>query len=207
MATSFILTTDFIGEINISQNQYTTSDLQSIIESTERLVLSDLLGEDLYAKLIADLDVNYVPQTVKYLTLVNGGSYTATNGEGTTVTVTYRGIKQMLKYFTYYYYVKNQMNQNTIAGTVINSQENAIQLNKAALNDIVNAMYNKGVDLYGKKLYASENPSISVKIIDDTYIDETVKGNCYNFLIEYKDADYPTWMFTEKKKIHFNGSF
>ena len=98
---SFITITDFVGEFNISQNKYATTDYNAIITATEEAVLKDLLGEDLYLKLIADLNGSYVPQTAKYLELVNGKTYSVINGDGVTVNVNYQGIKKMLKYFTW----------------------------------------------------------------------------------------------------------
>lgn len=205
---SFISPSDFTGEIALSQNEFNLNQIQKIIESTEETILVDLLGYDLYTKLIENLDSNYEPVIQIYKDLVNGKKYNITLSNGATFQVNYKGIKQMLRYFTYYYYLQSQQTQNTISGQVINQEENATKANKIELNELSQKIYNKGVNLYGnnKVLGTKDCPLSSVTIIrhSDYDIFES-KATCFNFLNNHS-SDYPTWLFTPKKQILFNGS-
>ena len=47
-------TTDFVGEVNISQKRFSDGDLNNFIQLTEEKILKELLGDDLYLKFEAD---------------------------------------------------------------------------------------------------------------------------------------------------------
>ena len=51
---SIIQTSDFVGEVQISKNKFTASDLQSYIDRVEEDVLKELLGDTLYLAFKAD---------------------------------------------------------------------------------------------------------------------------------------------------------
>jgi len=210
----FLSLADFTGECSLSQSRYGKTDSDLIIASTEERILKDLLGDDLYLKLIADLDGSYVPQTQKYQRLVNGYDYTVTNAYGVTVTVNYKGIKPMLKYFTYYDILLSKDNQASDVGQVEPVQENSQRMAKNQLNRILRTAYNKGVALYGydieKDINMQTNPIYggNYKRAEEPEYDYyalLVAGSCFNFLYKYYTVDYPTWQFTAKSDILLNG--
>jgi len=93
----FVTLADFKGEINISQNRYNNTNYDAIIAETEESVLKLLLGEDLYLKLIDDLDVDNVPLNTMYAYFLNGKTYSVYNEEEQIVKIDYKGAKAMLK--------------------------------------------------------------------------------------------------------------
>lgn len=210
---SFLVITDFTGECNISQNRYAKADYDSIIADTEEKILRDLLGADLYLKLMADLSGG-VPQTQKYIDLVNGKTYTVTNAEGVVVNVDYKGLKPMLKYFTHANLVRSQDSQNTEVGQVEPVQENSQRMSKNRMNLIIQTSYNKGFALYGYDIenYCYNDSFICGRRYQESikkssgfdYYTELIKGTCFNFLYQYR-TNYPTWQFTPKTVMGFNG--
>ena len=210
--------TDFTGEFNITQSKYGDTDLTSIITVSEERILKDLLGEDLYLKLIADLSGG-VPQTQKYIDLVNGKTYSVVNEDGITVNVDYQGIKRMLRYFAYCDILKYQDSKNSEVGQVVSNQNNSTRLSDKSnqLTVKIEPYYNKGTELYGFDIenYSNylTNPiygDIPITDFVDTrkrkydYYKELVKGSCFNFLYKNK-TDYSTWQFTVKDKIFLGG--
>lgn len=208
---SFNLITDFTGECNVSQNRYATTDYNAIIASIEEKILKSLLGDDLYLKLIA------TPSTAPYADLVNGKTYSVVNEGGITVNVNYKGIKQMLKYFTYAEILKLQESENTEVGQVEPMQNNSGRVTKKSLGILICSAYNKGVALYG---YDIENCSYNLAFISGSrnadrfnkkeydYWSEIVKGSCYNYLYYCKvnyPSYFPTWQFTIKDEMFLNG--
>jgi len=197
---NFVLLTDFVGEIAISQSKYGNDKLNSIITTTEAKILTDLLGDDLYLKLKADL-VNNIPQTTKYLNLVNGVTYSVKNIDNIDVNVDYKGIKQMLRYFIYAELIRLQETDNTEVGEVEAKQQNSTRARKTQLNTLISNAYNNGVKLYGKDI---EDFTVSIKMHNNEYFYNLVKNNCFNFLYKHI-TDYPTWQFTPKDYMFLNG--
>lgn len=197
---NFVLLNDFVGEISISQSRYGNDKLNSIITTVEAKILTDLLGDDLYLKLKADL-VNNVPQTTKYINLVNGVTYSVKNIDNIDVNVDYKGIKPMLRYFIYAELIRLQETDNTEVGEVEAKQQNSTRAKKAQLNTLISNAYNNGVKLYGKDI---EEFTVSIKMHNNEYFYNLVKNNCFNFLYKNK-TDYPTWQFTPKEYMFLNG--
>jgi hypothetical protein len=197
---NFVLLNDFVGEISISQSRYGNDKLNSIITTVEAKILTDLLGDDLYLKLKADL-VNNIPQTTKYLNLVNGVTYSVKNIDNIDVNVDYKGIKQMLRYFIYAELIRLQETDNTEVGEVEAKQQNSTRARKTQLNTLISNAYNNGVKLYGKDI---EDFTVSIKMHNNEYFYNLVKNNCFNFLYKHI-TDYPTWQFTPKEYMFLNG--
>lgn len=208
---SFLLITDFTGDVNVSQNKYAKTDYENIIASVEEKILIDLLGEDLYLKLIA------TPTVSPYLELVNGTTYTVINADNVTVNVNYKGIKSMLKYFTFYEILKHQETENTEVGQVDPMQNNSQRVAKNNLSKLISDAYNKGVDLYGYDIQTYGNSKSLIRGLKDDsihkydyydYYKYYVKGSCFNYLYHCKENHatyFPTWQFTEKESMLMNG--
>jgi hypothetical protein len=120
----------------------------------------------------------------------------------------------MLKYFTYSELVKYQDNQNTAVGQVEPVQENSGRMLKPQLNKLISAAYNKGVALYGYDIEDLDTDSYFLRgrrfqeqlkqRPEVDYYKELIRGTCYNFLFKNK-IDYPTWSFSPKLDMIFNG--
>jgi hypothetical protein len=140
---AFIQTTDFLGDIKISQNSKESADLQSYIDQTQERVLRNLLGDSEYNLFIADL-VAGVPQTQKWLNFLNGFTWV----DDSDYDNNYTGIKQFLRYFTYFEFVRNLNAKTTTIGIQFADAENSLQATQIQSNVVTEQRYNKGVDLY-----------------------------------------------------------
>jgi len=208
---NFNVVSDFIGEFNISQNKYATTDYTSVIATTEEKILKDLLGEDLYMKLIA------TPTTAPYADLVNGKTYSVVNIDGVTVNINYQGIKKMLKYFTYAELLRYQETENTEVGQVEPSQTNSVRMAKNNLSAKISEAYNKGVKLYGFDIETYGNNASLIRGLRDStvkkyteydYYSEIVKGTAFNYLYYCEKnfpSYFPTWQFSKKDLSFCNG--
>jgi len=208
---SFILTSDLIGIVNVSESRFAKTDYESIISTVEEKILNDLLGNDLYVKLMA------TPATAPYADLVNGAVYTVTNKDNVTVNVNYLGIKPMLKYFIHYEILKHQQSQNSEVGEVEPLQNNSQRVTKSNLSKLISDSYNNGIRLYGQNIEDGNNGNSFIcgrrhleryKHINFDYYAEVIKPNCFNYLywckVNHSDH-FPTWQFTDKALMFNNG--
>ena len=110
-----ISSSDFTGKWAIPQTSF--SDLDSFINDTEEAYLIDLLGVDLYNAFKLDL-TGGVPVTARYLTIFNALNYDYANK-------IYRskGMKEMLKGFIFFDYMRNVRFKATTQGIVVNSSD------------------------------------------------------------------------------------
>jgi len=114
-----------------------SANLDLACESTEKQVLSNLFGAVMYLDFIKN------KSDAKYQTLIDGykvGLYFEPyDSENPKV---YFGLKDLLKYFTYFNYLEAQSTFNTIVGEIAPTQENGTQ----AYNDAkMLKAYNLGV--------------------------------------------------------------
>jgi len=210
----FLTLNDFIGDCNVSQSRYGNVDLNSIIAASERKILIDLLGEDLYAKVIA------TPTTSPYSLLVSGTTYHVENQDGVTVNIVYQGLKPMLKYFAYADILKFQKDSNTNVGQVEAKVDNAEKSAANKLNVLISQAYNKGLALYGYDIdnYAVNDSFIRGKRYQEIenykiyteyeYYKLYLRGSVYNYLSYEKTNHpgyFPTWNFQIKNVMAFNG--
>ena len=138
----FITTTDFENEpVQIAKNQYTTANLQGFINRYEYEYLRKILGDDLLTRFFADLDVNNVPQSPKYVALLDGTTYLDSNDKY----VIYEGLKGALKFFIWTEYVRKSNYKNTIAGMVANTNENSNVAIMGQISVICRDAFNHGV--------------------------------------------------------------
>lgn len=128
---------DYIGIIAISTNKYTRKDLESYIATYEQDILESLLGCDMAAELIADLDGDNLPVSPKFqeifdafciddstdIWFVNQHAYLYNYnplycGYGCKVQWKSKGILELLRYQIFFYYTRDQQVNNTITGNV-----------------------------------------------------------------------------------------
>lgn len=180
---SIIQTSDFVGEVQISKNKFTASDLQSYIDRVEEDVLKELLGDTLYLAFKADSFGNDAGSRDKYKELLNGLEYA--NPDDSSLTVAYMGLKRMLRLFIYAEYLPNQLYNNTIIGEVEGSSRNAFNTTVTKVNDTAEDRQRLAVDLYeAAQRFISDNN-------DKEYTPSSITdqgGNVY--LVSISDTKY-----------------
>ncbi len=120
-----ITTSDFTGKYAIPTSA--SSDLESVINNIEEDILSDLLGQDLYALFKADL-IAKVPQTPKYLSI-----YNAFRKDYGSKVYKSKGMKVMLLGFVWFEYMRNAKYKATVSGVVSNNPDASQQQNTGNL--------------------------------------------------------------------------
>lgn len=131
------------GRFKIAVNVHKEADLQSYIDTFEKMYLQDLLGCDLYELFIADLDASGMPQSQIYIDIYRSFCY---DDDGCGLKRRSEGMVQMVKEFIFFEYVRNQKVENGNNGNVVNMAE----ASREALNietDIYDA-YNEGLKSY-----------------------------------------------------------
>ena len=128
------------GRFEISYNTYQEADLQSVIDLIEIEYLANLLGAELYQLFIADL-VNGVPQQQRFIDIFEPFIL-----QTDCALCQSQGMKEMLKSFIYFHYVRDTYTRQTTNGVKQTTGENSITLETVA-HDFTNK-YNKGVENY-----------------------------------------------------------
>ena len=130
---------DFDGQFEMPSNSYTDGQIDMYIEDVQEEQLTDLLGYDLYNEFMTALDAT---PDVKWTNLRDGDTYQ--DGE---YLRKFKGIKEMLKYFTYFEYMRSLIIEARETGFRLpdgtNSDE-ACNLGTVRLK----RMYNKGIAIY-----------------------------------------------------------
>ena len=143
---------DFTGKYQVSTGMYDQARLQDYINRYEPRYLKELFGISLYNDFQSDL-LNNVPQSPNFLTLFNplsedlGYNFYYFNGiyEGINQ-IDSEGIKEMLKGFVYFEYVKDLSNQITPIGLVKPDNENSTVAN--TLFSMMYTRYNEAIRSY-----------------------------------------------------------
>lgn len=141
---------DFTGEVSIalSTNSGVTPTVETCIAETQEDILKEMMGADLYLQFGAQLPN---PTSQRFIDLLNGVTYTDPynmNDRGVYEKVDYTGLKRMLKLFTYWDYVTNQVGTNTISGMVQGGSATAKQFNSFEVGKYALPKYNLGCDLF-----------------------------------------------------------
>lgn len=144
---------DFTGKYQVSTGMYDQAKLQDYINRYEPRYLKELFGISMYNDFISDLDLNNIPQSPNFLVLFNalsediGYNFYYFNGtyEGINQ-IDSEGIKEMLKGFIYFEYVKDLSNQITPIGLVKPDNENSTVAN--TLFSMMYTRYNEAIRSY-----------------------------------------------------------
>jgi hypothetical protein len=160
---AFILDTeDFAeGRNKVSFNGYQAENLQWYIDKYEREYLIDVLGVQLYDLFITDLSGG-VPVTPIYTAIFE--SIATVVDERNLVN---RGMKEMLKGFVFFHYVRDDMFKQTPTGAKSSKSDNSMNVTLTSLN--IQGRFNDSVD-------------------DSRVIQEYIKDN---------ETDYPTYLGCE----------
>jgi hypothetical protein len=143
---------DFTGKYQVSHGMYDQAKLQDYINRYEPRYLKELFGVTLYNDFQSDLSSN-IPQSHNFLILFNalsedmGYNFYYFNGiyEGVNQ-IDSEGIKEMLKGFIYFEYVKDLSNQITPIGLVKPENENSTVAN--TLFSMMYTRYNEAIRSY-----------------------------------------------------------
>lgn len=167
---------DYKGLIAVSTNKYDRGDLEAYILMYEQELLQDLLGCDMEAEMIADLDVDNLPQDVKFQKIFNpfciddnadlgfmyqyGWFYDYHpnyNGYGCVVQWRSKGILDYLRFQIYFMYTRDQQVKNTVTGNVKN--ENNVSIMASVSQTNMKRIYNKSlVSYWSIQWYICKNP-------------------------------------------------
>ena len=138
---SIVQVTDFAnGKYVIPTNPMQDTDLQTYIDDTQRIYLLQLLGVELYDLFIADL-VNNVPQSSRFLKIFN-----PFNNQTNSVLIISDGMKEMVKGFVYYVYLRDLVNRATTTGLTKSLPLNADNVSGVWYD--LNRRYNESVETY-----------------------------------------------------------
>lgn len=165
MALPLTQPSDYTGEIHISSNKYDKKELESYIARYELEILQDLLGCDLAAAFIADLDGNNDPVDIKFTEIFDAfcidddtsisflyehqhfySFHPRFTSRGCNIQWKSRGILELLRYFVYLSYNRDQKIRNTSTGNVINDNEVSVQARHYETNMV--RAYNSALDWY-----------------------------------------------------------
>jgi len=158
---SFLQPSDFTGVNSQSTNTYTEDPLQLYIDKYEPIYLQSLLGCDMYDDFVADLlptpaVTTSVPQDVKFLALFNPFCIDDTYMSGCQHRS--EGIKEMLKYFIFWEYARDNQEQFAITGSTKNAFSNSELVSLSHTKLYRN--YNLGIETYkAVQWYICDNPN------------------------------------------------
>lgn len=149
------------GVYNLAQNPNNEAQFNATSLQVQKSILRKLMGDHEYLLLDADLTSNGVPQTTKYINLINGVTYLYSAHN-----TIFQGLKEMLKGFIYYEINVNQMVVPTNAGLRGKKLDNSMIDMKQARNQAAR-MYNEAAEIYNceANLYFSTYSSDFPKLI------------------------------------------
>jgi hypothetical protein len=144
---------DFIGKYELHTGMYDQNKIQAYIDKYEPRYLRQLLGVDLAADFVGDLNNQQIPKSPNFLEIYNpfafdsGYNFYLFNGiyEGTGQLLS-DGIKEMLLGFIYFEYAKDLVNQMTPFGNVKPKSENSDIAN--TLFSMMYTRYNESITSY-----------------------------------------------------------
>jgi hypothetical protein len=197
---AFIDSTYFIGEINIP-GASTDLGLTQAIDQYEKEILIALLGYKLYSLLIADL-LNGIPQTQKYLDLINGKEFTH-SFKGEDITLKWEGLKNsgklsLIAYYVFYKYVERDVSR--FYGTGISMAAPGSGWERISSVNKLCEVWERMRELYGK-IPPEYKPIYDSSLKGALQYVFNQDPSAYNFLFANK-TDYPDWIFTPQWNIN-----
>ena len=141
MALPTISTSDFTGDIKLSQNSFRTADLQIYINTYYPEIVADLLGE---AALQEIEDASPLPD--KYTDLLQGSGVYLNIEEDTNKKKP--EVVEMVKRILYLMWLRDGNDINTPAGQATNKSENAAMLTRNQVAATAKQRYNWAVAMF-----------------------------------------------------------
>ena len=174
-----------------------SADIISAISKYEPEIRIDLLGYELNKALEADLDGG-VPQTQRFIDLVNGAEFTHPDTEQLLKWIGFVNTEKesMIAYYVYYNYVYYNNIHLAGIGSVLIESENS---KRESPFDKLQLSWEKFQKLYAGFDYEINERCFSengIKVADLAGTFNTLPS-AYNFLYANKE-NYPEWVFTVK---------
>lgn len=147
---SFLQPSDFVGKVAQGKNEFTEPKQQLYFDRYEKRYLQDLLGCTMYDEFIADLDTapNITPASVptsqKFLDIFN--EFCIDDGVGSGCQRKSEGIKEMLKFFLFWEYARDNQFAMAITGATENNFSNSTLIKLAKTQAYEN--YNTAIETY-----------------------------------------------------------
>ena len=131
------------GKYELSRGMYTDLDLQEYLDRYEKRYLLSCLGSELYDIVSAELPI---PTTARIVDIVDPFNF-----DHNFNIVQSEGMKEMVRGFIYYEYVKDLTNQMTINGNVVPTSENSS--NPTTLYNTMFNRFNEAIRTYNAIQY------------------------------------------------------
>ena len=197
---SFIDSSYFTGEIKlweVGTSQANAANLTQAIGQYEPEILKLLLGYKLYSLLVADLNGSGIPQTQRFIDLVNGKEFDHVI-DGSTITLKWEGLKNSAKlsliaYYIFYKYIERDVTR--AYGSGVSQAKPSDGWERASAVNKLCGSWERMRSLYGKmppELKPYYQSPISAGSIPGTF---DYEPSAYNFLFANIDT-YPEWIFT-----------
>jgi hypothetical protein len=165
-----VVYTDFsTGPLKMTFSTFQQADFAAYVTAYEKDILRDLLNDKLQYEINALSSL-----TGKYADLINGCSYTDSDGNFKTNA----GLKEVLKRFINYYYSKDNF-QISSTGKNKNKNENADAISNAENTSIIYSIFNQGVDIWNNDVIDFLTEFYSQEKTITAY---TVSGTSYTIL-------------------------
>jgi len=193
---SFTTELYFKNEIRIPdilENGTITDEFQSEITKYETECRIDLLGYELNKLLEADL-VEGVPQTQRFIALVNGAEFTHPDNNRLLKWIGFVNTNKesLFAYYIYYHYVNNNNVHLSGIGSVSVQAENAVKVHPF---DKLQIAWSKFLKLYsGFDFFENEYFSEDGTEVDSLPGTFNSLPSAYNFMYANKES-YPEWIF------------
>lgn len=144
MALPAITIDDYVGLIKVSVDTFVAADFQAWIDSEYPELVREILSDAAYIE-IRDT----APLPDKWADVMNGNVYLDSDGKQTINT----GLTNIIRYWLYWQWVKEQPIVNTNTGNVQNLNENSVAASWGNNGAIAASRYNKAVGWLHNELY------------------------------------------------------
>lgn len=186
---SIIDKSDLVGKWQIPLTGVNDAVLTSIIDDVEKRYCIALLGADLYKDFLANITLD------KYVALLDGGYYKSDlfSVDDDYVNVYFRGVQELLKYFTYCEYMMLTQQQTNPTGLSKPSSENGTALPNADLSIAIQSMYNEATNITQEIIQFITEMNFDTEITSSTGVYATVPFVKYlenGNMVEINGVDY-----------------
>ena len=118
---NIVTISDFEGSFQIQSDTRTTARFNLVRDEYQNEFIYTMMGAELGALFLADLDGSGVPQTAIYLSLYNAFQEDTDFG----ALVRSRGIKEAVKAYVWFFFARNNNHLITTSGNTVKRSENA----------------------------------------------------------------------------------
>lgn len=204
---NFITANDFKIDIALPLNvpQVIDSLNNDYIQKYQKEILIKLLGYTLYLQF--DVGLSVASPAQKWLDLRDGCTYQDYDDNGVLQYVEFKGCKEIVKYYVYFFFLNDLQNKITPAGAIKQTLENAEVTNTTF--KLFNGL-EKLHELYGRN-YSTTKKYFSTSDLMNNYKQCNISnykliGSAYNFITRQNELivdTYPNWNFTELTKCNY----